>query len=230
RTRDAIAASLEFNDRIIDTLRAQCLLATWYLKMGRTLEGYNVICSMARFAVGCELNRIVSPVWKLVDGNNPSDPNSSLNVSKDLRRVTSHIGLGVGLPSLAATAAAASSSTTNGPLLDREGNVDVFQSIMSSNLTNPRKISLGFGTADPGSAMAMSSSSSYHMAAAAAAANGRRLNESSNSSMVKVNPILDAPRNSKDLGDRILLFWRIFNMDRFWSVVCGLQPALSEDE
>jgi hypothetical protein len=220
--RDAINASLQFSDRILDALKAQCLLAIWYLRMGRTLEGYTTICTTARFAIGCELNRIVSPVFQV-----HSSPDTT---SQDLLQ-GSHAGLGIGIPTLAATAAAsASASAPNAPLLDREGNPDAFHSTFATNLTHIRSISLRFGTGllppssfahnsrlppAAGSALALASPS-YH---------GRQ-----SAIQTKINPIVEAPRNARDLGERILLFWRIFNLDRFWSVICGLQPALSEDE
>lgn len=226
--RDAINASLQFSDRILDTIKAQCLLSIWYLRMGRTLEGYTTISATARFAVGCELNKIVSPVFQV-----QQSPDIT---AQDLRQSALHqTGLGVGLPTLAATAAAASTSASSGPLLDREGNLDVFQSIFAGNLTHPRNISLGFGTGllppssfahnalqspAPGSTLALANAS-FHMTAG----HGRHPAAQS-----KINPILEVPRNARDLGERILLFWRIFNLDRFWSVVCGLQPSLSEDE
>lgn len=206
-------------------LRAQCLLAAWYLRMGRTLEGYATVCSTARFAVGCELNKIVSPVFHTPQ----QSPNASM---QDLWQGGAHIGLGVGISRLATTAAV-SASSPNAPLLDRQGSLDVFQSILAGNLTHPRNISLGFGTGllpassfsnvspqprAPGTSLALTGSS-YQLPGS------RETPEKS-----KLNPVLDAPKTARDLGERILLFWRIFNLDRFWSVVCGLQPALSEDE
>ncbi|KIM28803.1 hypothetical protein M408DRAFT_329249 [Serendipita vermifera MAFF 305830] len=224
KCREAISASLEFSDRIIDCLRAQCLLATYYFTVGRSLDGYALVCATARLAVGCELNRLVSPIQRT--------PSVAELPPVDYRRVA-HVGLGIGLPTLAATAAASSASSTT-PLLDSEGNLDVFHGIAASNLTHPRKISLGFGTGHlPPSSFAYDTqihspepgrilgAASYPLVGGATARSAAQN---------KPNPILEPPRNARELGERILLFWRIFNMDRFWSVVCGLQPALSEDE
>lgn len=224
KCKEAIGVSLEFSDRIIDCLRAQCLLATYYFTVGRSLDGYSMICSSARLAVGCELNRIVSPILR-------AQPVAEM-AAIDYGHVA-HVGLGIGLPTLAATAAASSSSGTTS-LIDSEGNLDAFHGIAALNLTHPRKISLGFGTgllppssfaydtqshtSEPGR---MLGSASYPLVGGAT---GR------SAAQTKPNPILEPARNARELGERILLFWRIFNMDRFWSVACGVQPALSEDE
>lgn len=216
RTRTAINDSLQFNDRIIDTLRAQCLLANWYFGHGRMLEGYDVVCAAARFAVGCELNRIVSPVW------------SNIEVMTTAPREPSQHGLGIGLPALAATAATSGSGPS---IVDRDG-----------NMTHPRLISLRFGIGllpsssisagreqsgrgSPGISGVPLPNSSFGLGGGSAAGPG-----GVGARPGKINPIVDAPKTGKELGERILLFWRIFNLDRFWSVVCGLQPALSEDE
>jgi hypothetical protein len=224
KCKEALGASLEFSDRIIDSLRAQCLLATYYFTVGRTLDGYALVSATARLAVGCELNRIVSPMLR-------AQPVADM-AAADHGRVT-HVGLGIGLRTLAATAAASSSGTT--PLLDSEGNPDVFHGIAASNLTHPRKISLELGMG-----LLPSSSFVYDTQAQNIAESGRLIRGTSYPlvggstsrpvTQTKPNPILEPARNPRELGERILLFWRIFNMDRFWSVACGLQPALSEDE
>lgn len=224
KCKASLGGSLEFSDRIVDCLRAQCLLATYYFTVGRTLEGYALVCGTARLAVGCELNRIVTPIVRTQPANDMAavDYGHAMNV-----------GLGIGLPSLAATAAASSGSGPT-PLLDSEGNLDIFQDIAASNLTLPRKISLGFGTG------LLPPSSFAYDSQAQVPEPGRMLGGTAyplvggstarSAGQMRPNPILEPARNSRELGERILLFWRIFNMDRFWSVACGLQPALSEDE
>lgn len=209
RARDAVQTSLQNADRILDTLRAQILIAGWHFKSGRTLEGYAIVCATARFAVGCELNRMVSPVWKA-----PRSPDHSGASSID-NSVPS--GLGIGLPGLAATAVA------GGGL----GNIadSTVQNISPQQLSNPRTITLGFGTGiiPPSSFPTIR----HHLATSPKSIATSRSGYSGNG---RINPILDPPRSSRELGERILTFWRVFNMDRFWSVVCGLQPALTEDE
>jgi hypothetical protein len=193
RTRDAIQHSLNRSDRLLDGLRAQCLLAIWYYAHGRVLEGYATTSAAARFAVGCELNKIVSPVLR-------RGPENTNLVSSGIAASAS--GLGVGLPSLVAgassTAGAASRNTTGVSI--------------PPSLATLRHITLGFGTG-------LLPSSSFASVAFAQSPTPSR-----------GNFILDTPRTTRELGERILVFWRIFNLDRFWSIVSGLQPALSEDE
>jgi hypothetical protein len=243
QTRRAINESLQFNDRILDTLRAQCLLATWYFGHGRMLEGYDVVCAASRFAVGCELNRIVSPIWPN-SGNinalsnihnnihNISNISAEALAAENRNREPSQQGLGIGLPALAATAAASGSGPN---VTDRDG-----------NLTHPRYISLNFGIGLlPTASIAVTRDQhQYQSGRASPAISGIPLPLSNPSgagggasgvsglsvACSKINPIINAPNSAKELGERVLLFWRIFNLDRFWSVVCGLQPALSEDE
>lgn len=196
RTRDAIQHSLNRSDRLLDGLRAQCLLANWYYARGRVLEGYATTSAAARFAVGCELNKIVSPVLRR------GHENTNL-VSSGIAASAS--GLGIGLPSLVAgtsnTAGGAASRNTTGVSI-------------SPALATSRHITLGFGTG-------LLPSSSF---------TGPSLAFPQSHTPVRGNIILDSPRTTHELGERILVFWRIFNLDRFWSVVSGLQPALSEDE
>ncbi|KAG8758681.1 hypothetical protein FRC14_007598 [Serendipita sp. 396] len=134
----AIAYSLEFADRLIDTLRAQCLVALWYIRAGRTLEAYNMISTAARFAVACELNRIVSPIFK------PSPPSSE--VGMDSNPSSPLHGIGIGIPRLAAIAATPATISGEPIALDGEGKIDAYRPITTGNFTHPRSISLGFGT------------------------------------------------------------------------------------
>jgi hypothetical protein len=41
--------------------------------------------------------------------------------------------------------------------------------------------------------------------------------------------ILPPPIDSIELGERILTFWQVFNLDRCWAVATGLPVALTED-
>ena len=41
--------------------------------------------------------------------------------------------------------------------------------------------------------------------------------------------ILPPPADSIELGERILAFWQVFNLDRCWAVATGLPVALSDD-
>ena len=195
RTRDAIQHSLNRSDRLLDGLRAQCLLAIWYYARGRVLEGYAVTSAAARFAVGCELNKIVSPVLR-------RGPENTNLISSGI--AASATGLGVGLPSLVA-----GSSNTAGAASRNSTGVSI-----SPALATSRHITLGFGTG-------LLPSSSF---------TGPPLAFTQSPTPGRGGFILDSPRSTHELGERILVFWRIFNLDRFWSVVSGLQPALSEDE
>ncbi|KAG8801136.1 hypothetical protein FRC16_001195, partial [Serendipita sp. 398] len=216
----AIAYSLEFADRLIDTLRAQCLVALWYIRAGRTLEAYNMISTAARFAVACELNRIVSPIFK------PSPPSSE--VGMDSNPSSPLHGIGIGIPRLAAIAATPATISGEPIALDGEGKIDAYRPITTGNFTHPRSISLGFGTGIlPAWSFVCVPSPPQGPDALSASFNPSPRRPISQS---KPNPVLDPPKNTREVGERILLFWRIFDLDRFWSVVCGLQPSLSEDE
>lgn len=194
RTRDAIQHSLNRSDRLLDGLRAQCLLAIWYYARGRVLEGYATTSAAARFAVGCELNKIVSPVLR-------RGPENTNLITSGIAASAS--GLGVGLPSLVSGASNAGAASRN------PTGVSIPPSLATS-----RHITLGFGTG-------LLPSSSF---------TGPPLAFTQSPAPSRSNFILDTPRTTRELGERILVFWRIFNLDRFWSVVSGLQPALSEDE
>ncbi|KAG8828987.1 hypothetical protein FRC17_007243, partial [Serendipita sp. 399] len=223
-----IESSLEFADRLIDTLRAQCLVALWYIRAGRTLEAYRVISTAARFAVACELNRIVSPIFK------PSPPSSETGL--DSHPSSPLHGVGLGIPRLAAIAATSAGTLPGDTMIleasghsgggGGEGNVDAYLPISPDNFTHPRSMSLGFGTgilpawsfvsppSPPQGPDALAAS--FHLGGG-----GRRF-----ASQTKPNPVLDPPKNTREVGERILLFWRIFDLDRFWSIACGLQPSL----
>ncbi|KAF8528179.1 hypothetical protein BU17DRAFT_61477 [Hysterangium stoloniferum] len=42
--------------------------------------------------------------------------------------------------------------------------------------------------------------------------------------------VLPPPVNNVELGERILTFWQVFNLDRCWAVATGLPVALTEDK
>lgn len=224
RTQDAINASLELPDShlFVDTLRAQCLLATWYIRMARTLEGYSVISTAARLAVGCGLNRIVSPVWK---GHSPLSATAAASLhdagSSDVNTtagLSQLYGLGLGILNLAAAGDGDKS--------------DLYPILRANSLHRPRTLCLEFGTGLlPGTSLpGTASGSSSPLAGGMASYSGGGVGGMARPTRTRANPILDAPKDAKELGQRILLFWRIFNLDRFWSIACGMQPSLSEDE
>ena len=123
QSQQLLAESLENSDRLVNYIQASCLLAVFFFSKGRLLEGYHQVCSTARFAIGCELHKITSPVW----------------------------------------------------------------------------------TGEP------------------------RAQASRNTSRRRTD-LLGLPTSGVDLGERILAFWQVFNLDRFWSVATGLPSALTEEE
>ena len=71
RARQGVANALEQADRLQHSIQAASLIAMYLHAKGRVLEGYYISCATARFAVGCGLHQIDSPVW-----NGPNHPTS----------------------------------------------------------------------------------------------------------------------------------------------------------
>ncbi|KDQ18559.1 hypothetical protein BOTBODRAFT_515310 [Botryobasidium botryosum FD-172 SS1] len=64
KARAALTDALEHSDRLIQFIQASSLICVYLLANGRTLESYYLVCATARFAIGCGLHEIASPVWR----------------------------------------------------------------------------------------------------------------------------------------------------------------------
>ncbi|KAF8305543.1 hypothetical protein DL93DRAFT_312570 [Clavulina sp. PMI_390] len=63
RARQGIATALENADGLEDAVRAASLVAMYLYAKGRVLEAYYLACANARFAMGCGMHRVTSPVF-----------------------------------------------------------------------------------------------------------------------------------------------------------------------
>lgn len=63
RARQGIASALENADRLDDAMQAASLVAMYLYAKGRVLEAYYLACATARFAIGCAMQRVSTPVF-----------------------------------------------------------------------------------------------------------------------------------------------------------------------
>jgi hypothetical protein len=71
RARQGIAAALENAERLENAVQAASLVAVYLYAKGRVLEGYYLACANARFAMGCGMHKVSSPVWGIGGVTNP---------------------------------------------------------------------------------------------------------------------------------------------------------------
>jgi len=71
RARQGIAAALENAERLENAVQAASLVALYLYAKGRVLEGYYLACANARFAMGCGMHKVASPVWGIGGVTNP---------------------------------------------------------------------------------------------------------------------------------------------------------------
>lgn len=53
-------------------MQAASLVAVYLYAKGRVLEGYYLACANARFAMGCGMHKVASPMWGIGGATNPS--------------------------------------------------------------------------------------------------------------------------------------------------------------
>lgn len=64
RARNGLAYALQQAENLPHAIQAASLIAMYLHSRGRVLEGYYLACANARFAVGCGLHQIESPIWR----------------------------------------------------------------------------------------------------------------------------------------------------------------------